>query len=101
MMNFHTISFLRKNKIALVAVTMSFQATVRDEPPVLNRGAFSNTTKFGVPYQAAKHGNERRNVAAVMLAASSICRALVTMQTNRHTYAFLLLSWYLVNTGPK
>ena len=36
MMNFHTISFLKKYKITLVAVIMSLQATVRDEPTILN-----------------------------------------------------------------
>ena len=38
MMNFHTISLLKKYKITLVAVTMSFHATVRDEPKILNLG---------------------------------------------------------------
>ena len=36
MMNFHTISFLEKYKITLVAVTMSFHATVKDELTLLN-----------------------------------------------------------------
>ena len=36
-----------------------------------------------------------------MSATSSTRRALVTMQTNRHTHAFLLLFWCLMNTGPK
>ena len=38
MMNFHTISFLEKYKITLVAVAVFFQATVRDEPTILNWG---------------------------------------------------------------
>ena len=38
MMNFHTISFLEKYKITLVAVTMFFQVTVRDESTILNWG---------------------------------------------------------------
>ena len=61
----------------------------------------SDTTKVGVPYRAAKHRNERENSAAVMSATNSMCRALVTTQTNRHSQAFLLLSWSLMNTGPK
>ena len=96
MMNFHTISFLEKYKITSVDVTMSFQATVREEPTILNwggGGALPGTTKVGVPYRAAKHRNERRNSAVVMSATSSMCRALVTMQTNRRSYPFLLLSW--------
>ena len=93
MMNFHTISFLEKYKITSVAVTMSFQATVRDEPTILNwGGALSDTIILGVPYQAGKHPNERRNSAAVMSATSSIYRVLVTMQPHRHNHAFLLLS---------
>ena len=101
MINFHTISFLEKYEITSVAVAMSFQATARDEPTILNLGALSDTTKVGVPYRAAKHPNERRNSVAVMLATSSIYRALVTMQPHRHNHAFLLLSWCLMNTGPK
>ena len=104
MMNFHSISFLEKFVITSVPVTMSFQETVRDEPTICTMGgggALSDTTKVGVPYQAAKHRNERSNSAAVMSATSSICRALVTMQTRRHTHAFLLLSWCLMNAGLK
>ena len=101
MMNFHPTSFLEKYKITSVAVTMSFQATVRDEPTILKWGELSDTTKVGVPYRAAKYGNERKNSAAVESAISSMCRALVTMQTNRHTHAFLLLSRCLMNTVPK
>ena len=89
-MNFHTISFLEKYKITSVAVPMSFQETVRDEPTILNwagGGGVVRHDKVGVPYRAAKHRNERRNSAAVKSATSSTCRALVTMQTNRHTYA--------------
>ena len=101
MMNFQTISFLEKHNITSIAVTMSFQAIVRDEPTILNWAALSDTTKVGVPYRAAKHPNERRNSAAVMSATSSIYRALVTMQPHRHNHAFLLVSWCLTNTGPK
>ena len=104
MMNFHTISFLKKYKITSVAVTKYFQAPVRDGPTILDwggGGALSDTTKVGVPYRAAKHPNERRNSGAVMSATSSIYRALVTMQPHRHNHAFLLLSWCLMNTGPK
>ena len=74
---------------------MPFQATVRDE-----LGALSDTTKVGVPYRAAKH-RKRRKSAAGMSATSSMWRALVTMQTNRRSYPFLLLSWCLMDTGPK
>ena len=101
MMNFHTISFLKKYKITSVAVTMYFQATVRDEPTILDWGDLSDTTKVGVPYRAAKHPNERRNSGAVMSATSSIYRALETMPPHRHNHAILLLSWCLMNTGPK
>ena len=80
-MNFDTISFLGKYTITLVAVIMSFQ-TCCDYV----------ITNVEMPYRAAKHRNERSNSAAVMSATSSICRALVTMPTNRHTYAFLLQS---------
>ena len=81
MMNFHTISFLEKYKITLVAVTMTFRATVKDEPAILNEGVgVSDTSKVGVPYRASKRRNERRNSVAVMSATSSICRALVNMQ---------------------
>ena len=36
-----------------------------------------------------------------MSAIRYTCRALVTMQTNRYTHAFLLLFWCLMNTEPK
>ena len=108
MMNFHTISFLEKYKIPLVAVTMYFQATGRDEPKILNwggggwrGGALSDTSKVGVPYRVAKRQYERSNSEAIMSATSSICMTLVTMQTSRNTDAFLLMSWCLVNTEPK
>ena len=87
MMNFQTISFLKKYKITSVAVTMYFQATVRDEPTILDWGDLSDTTKVGVPYRAARHPNERRNSGAVMSATSSIYRALETMQPHRHNHA--------------
>ena len=67
----------------------------------MNWWALSDITKVEMPYRAANHRNERRNSAAVVSATSSICRALVTMPENRHTYAFLLLSRCLMNTGPK
>ena len=106
MMNLHTISFLEKYKITAAAVTMSFQATGRDEPTILNWGGGGGrcpTLLKLVPYRAAKHRNERENSAAVMSATSSTCRALVTMQTNiyRYTDSFLLLSRCLMITGPK
>ena len=72
---------------------MSFQATVRDElRGEGGGGALYDTTKVGVPFRAAKH--KRRNSAAVT-------SATISMQTNRHTNAFLLLSWCLKNIGPK
>ena len=103
MMNFHTVSFLEMYKITSVAVTMSFQATFREEPTILNwgGGVLADTTKVGVPYRAAKNRNERRKAAAGMSATSSMWRTSVTMQTNRYSHAFLLLSWCLKNTGPK
>ena len=54
-MNIQTISFLEKYIITSVAVTMSFQVTVRDELTILNcrgGGALSDTTKVGVQYRA-------------------------------------------------
>ena len=63
----------------------------------MNWGALSDITKVEMPYRAAKHRNERRNSAAVMSATSSICRALVTMQTNMHlrlSIAVLVLDEY-------
>ena len=101
MMNFQTISFLEKYKITSVAVTMSFQATVRDEHTILNWAALPDTTKVGVPYRVAKQPNERRNSAAVMSATSYIYRAVVTMQPHRLNHAIVLMSWCLMNTGPK
>ena len=65
MMNFYTISFLKKYKITSVTVTMSFQASVRDESTISNLGALSDTIKVGVPYRAVKHPDERWNLAAV------------------------------------
>ena len=67
----------------------------------MNWGALSDITNVEMPYRAAKHRNERSNLAAVLSATSSTCRVLVTMQTNRHTYAFLLQSRCLMNTGQK